>query len=112
MREGKEPLRTFGDLFQFCAQQEEPEAPAKKKRKRRSKKKRPPEETTAVQATETSGEATADGGAQPTPVDTSDVATPPSAGAEHTPADAAGPSGAVAPSDAVPPEESQASGEA
>jgi uncharacterized protein len=40
MREGREPLRTFGDLFQFVKQQEEPEAvPEKKKRRRRSKKK-------------------------------------------------------------------------
>lgn len=56
MREGKEPLRTFGDLFQFCAQKEEPDAPAKKKRKRRSKKKRPPDETTAAPETVTPGE--------------------------------------------------------
>ena len=39
MREGKEPLRTFGDLFQFVAQKDEPEAVAKKKRKRRQRKK-------------------------------------------------------------------------
>ena len=39
MREGKEPLRTFGDLFQFVSQKDEPEAAAKKKRKRRQRKK-------------------------------------------------------------------------
>ena len=44
MREGREPLRTFGDLFQFVKQSDEPEpAPAKKRRKRRNKKKQPAE---------------------------------------------------------------------
>jgi uncharacterized protein len=39
MREGREPLRTFGDLFQFVTEKSEPEQAAKKKRKRRPKKK-------------------------------------------------------------------------
>ena len=44
MREGREPLRTFGDLFQFVKQNDEPEAaPEKKKRRRRSKKKPQPD---------------------------------------------------------------------
>jgi len=59
MREGREPLRTFGDLFQFVKQSDEPEpTPAKKKRRRRSKKKAADETATA---TETGVEATATG---------------------------------------------------